>query len=235
VYLSSISIYDTSGKDRVIDESTPPNPDFLAINPYGRAKVESEKALVALHQPGVFDVVILRPGIVVGAGSDPCHRGIANWLSRSSVTHWTDGTDALPLVLVEDVADAIVLAATAAKVQTSYNLMSATTITARDYVEALSDASGNPIAQQNAAPALSFVTAAGKWALKRVAKAETGRPMLREGAMRSFQARFDNSRAKQDLNWTPTEDDHVLLKRGIRDPGILWSTGREPSSGPSQA
>lgn len=230
IYLSSISIYDSSGPGRVIDERNPPNASFLAVNPYGRAKVEVERRILQLHRPGAFEVVIVRPGIVLGDGSDPCHRGVANWISRSAVVHWTNGANPLPLVLVDDVADAIITVATRSVPSTSYNLVAGSTLTARDYMKIMGTAASLRIVEHDAADLSGYVASLAKWAAKGFNRSGAGRPPRNEGSMRAFEATFSNALACQELLWTPISDNATIGERGIARPARLWANGRPADS-----
>ncbi len=230
VYLSSIAIYDSSGPGRIIDERTVPNAAFLAVNPYGRAKLEVERQLLELHRAGEFEVVIIRPGIVLGDRSDPCHRGVANWISRSAVVHWTTGTNPLPLVLVDDVAEATITAATQSVRSTAYNLVAGSTLTARDYMRIMGSAASIRIIEHNPNELGAYATSLAKWAAKGFSRSGTGRPPRHEGAMRAFEAQFSNRLAREELLWRPTSDDADIAELGIARPARIWSTGGPVSS-----
>jgi nucleoside-diphosphate-sugar epimerase len=62
----------------------------------GSIDTACEALLMRLHCRHGFPVVIFRPGIVIGKGCPPAHRG--------------DGRHPLPLVMVEDAAQALALA-----------------------------------------------------------------------------------------------------------------------------
>lgn len=63
VFLSSVAVYGRSGEGAVDEDS--------ALEPsgaYSRSKVESERALLAMHAAGELDVRIVRPCIIYGPG-----------------------------------------------------------------------------------------------------------------------------------------------------------------------
>jgi predicted dehydrogenase/nucleoside-diphosphate-sugar epimerase len=109
-YTSSIAIYYAGKRAGTITEETPPHAGVLRANIYSRAKVENEKLLLDMHRNQGLGVVIFRPGIVLGSGGNPLHWGIAGWPFNSVPRLWGDGTAPLPIVLVEDCADALVRA-----------------------------------------------------------------------------------------------------------------------------
>lgn len=63
IFLSSIKV---NGEQTTtpFQASDKPMPE----DPYGISKMEAEEALMKLHEPGVFDVVIIRPPLIYGAG-----------------------------------------------------------------------------------------------------------------------------------------------------------------------
>ena len=104
VHFSSVMVYGFDFPDGVSESG----PLDGAGNPYCITKIEAEHALAPLHEPGVFDVFIIRPGDVYGPGSVP-------WVLRpfEAMTHglWaTIGADERPLinhVYVDNLLDGI--------------------------------------------------------------------------------------------------------------------------------
>ena len=77
---------------------------------YARAKAACDAALLAMHRDTGLDLVILRPGVVVGEGSSPFHSGLGLFNNEQHCIGWNAGRNPLPFVLAEDVADAILRA-----------------------------------------------------------------------------------------------------------------------------
>lgn len=67
VHLSSVMVHGFDFPDAVPEDG----PLDGADNPYCQTKIESEAAVLALHDPGTFDVFVVRPGDVYGPGSVP--------------------------------------------------------------------------------------------------------------------------------------------------------------------
>ena len=67
-----------------------------------------------MHHARGLPLVIARPGIVVGPGGPLQHWGIGRWHGPGAVRLWGNGRNVLPFVLVDDVADALVLILAAA-------------------------------------------------------------------------------------------------------------------------
>jgi nucleoside-diphosphate-sugar epimerase len=67
VHFSSVMVYGFDYPDGVTEDG----PVDGAGNPYCITKIAAEEALATRHEPGVFDVFIIRPGDVYGPGSVP--------------------------------------------------------------------------------------------------------------------------------------------------------------------
>src|SRR5436305_7623320 len=113
VYVSSIAaLY--AGPDRgtsVIDDSleTDPRPEGREI--YSRGKMEAERRLLELHRRRGLPLVIVRPGVVLGEGTPLQHSGLGLWVRDKHCVGWGMGDHPLPVVDVDDVAEALVLLA----------------------------------------------------------------------------------------------------------------------------
>ncbi len=67
IHFSSVMVYGFDFHDGVTESG----PLDGAENPYCTSKIEAETALLPLHQSGVFDLYVIRPGDVYGPGSIP--------------------------------------------------------------------------------------------------------------------------------------------------------------------
>ena len=96
-----------------------------------------------LHRERGLPVVIFRPGIVIGRGGSPLHWGIGMWSFDAVCQLWGRGRTPLPLVLVEDVASALVAALNVPGIEgQSFNLVAESELTAREYLAALEQYTG---------------------------------------------------------------------------------------------
>jgi nucleoside-diphosphate-sugar epimerase len=79
VYTSSTVIFDAGPRAGEIADDAAPCPAILASNHDARAKAECEALLLEQHRREALPVVIARPAIVIGRGSDPFHYGVGDW------------------------------------------------------------------------------------------------------------------------------------------------------------
>ncbi|HEX9100595.1 MAG TPA: NAD-dependent epimerase/dehydratase family protein, partial [Polyangia bacterium] len=118
-----------------VDESAGPDPKPELRSWYARAKILAEGVLGKLHRERALPVVVFRPGIVVGVGNKLSHPGIGVWVSPTVCSVVGNGCTPLPMVLVEDVAQALVLAKDAPGVDgKTFNLAGDVRPSAAEYV-----------------------------------------------------------------------------------------------------
>ncbi|WP_342618759.1 NAD-dependent epimerase/dehydratase family protein [Rhodoferax sp. GW822-FHT02A01] len=215
VHVGSISgLYLGDGGD-VITSETPPDPRPYTRNDYSHAKALADAEMLKAHRQGL-PVVLLRPGLVVGAGTSPFHGGLGFFNNDQYCVGWNDGGNALPWVLVEDCADAIVSALTSPSAPgKAYNLVGDVRPSARQYLQDLSKVLQRPLHFVPSSPTGLWLTEMGKWAVKKVAGQKVKRPYRRDILSRGLKAGFDCSDAKRDLGWTPASDPHVFHQRAL--------------------
>lgn len=64
IFISSVKVNGEETFDRPFSANDRPAPQ----DPYGVSKLEAERELMKLHQPGVFEIVVVRPPLVYGPG-----------------------------------------------------------------------------------------------------------------------------------------------------------------------
>jgi predicted dehydrogenase/nucleoside-diphosphate-sugar epimerase len=111
VHVSSLSVVDWAGSDgrSGIDESAPYEPCAELRGSYTRAKLESERLVVAAAQAGKINAVILRPGQIFGRRQPVLTAAVCRKVGPVNLV-LGDGRLQLPLVYVDDVVAAIVKA-----------------------------------------------------------------------------------------------------------------------------
>ncbi|HVH06925.1 MAG TPA: Gfo/Idh/MocA family oxidoreductase [Myxococcota bacterium] len=220
VYASTIDGYYAGAAESTITEATPLDARIATRNLYAQAKVAAETALAALQERGL-SLVIARPGIVIGRGASPMHGGVGEWSGLGAVATYGAGDAPLPLVLVDDCADALARMKDRPGLDgRSFNLVGPPLLTARGYLDAL-ERVGHLALRRTARPIWRFYAAdVAKWLVK-VAVRHPGRsrrPSRRDFASRTFRARFDASAARRELGWSPCDDAEELIARGIAAP-----------------
>ena len=198
------------------EDGADPKPELRSY--YGRAKIMAEKSLNRLHQERGLPVVIFRPGIVVGVGNTLSNPAIGVWVSPTCLTVVGNGRTPLPMVLIEDVAQALVLAKDAPGVDgRTFNLAGDVRPSAMEYCEIAAERSkrnfrvapSSPLAIQ----AFHTVVFLGKLALGCKNNVRQGSwHELKHAQMRTS---LDCSAAKKLLGWRPVADRDEFVRRAI--------------------
>ncbi len=219
-YTSSIAIYHAGKSAGTITEETPPSKGMMRVAPYSRSKVENERLLLEMQREKGLPVVIFRPGIVLGSGGNPYHWGIAAWPYSSVCNLWGDGNNPLPIVLVDDVADALVKAIQVPDIEgESLNLASPPCISANEYLDAFEQQAGIKIKRVPTPAWRMYTSALAKWALKQIGQDPNAAfPSFEDCNGRSLAAIFDCSKAERVLGWSPVKDRETLLYKGVQLP-----------------
>jgi len=217
IYTGSIDSYYSGNPADAITADTPLDPQIEARNPYARAKAAGEALLMALHRREGFPAVIFRPGIVIGKGCAPAHWGVGRFWSEGRMQFWGDGRHPLPLVLVEDVAQALLLALDKPGIEGQVFLLTGEPLlSARDYVQAVSAASGAPLRAEPTPIWQFYLQDLLKETVKHLIRhPNRRRPAYRDWDSRSHRARYDNSKAKEVLGWRPAATREALIERGV--------------------
>jgi nucleoside-diphosphate-sugar epimerase len=216
-YTGTIDSYYAGASAGTITEATPLDPRIAWRNLYARAKAASEEILVAMHRERGLPVVIFRPGIVIGRGASPLHWGIGMWSWNAICQVWGQGRNPLPLVLVEDVAQALRAALDAPGIEgQSFNLVAETDLSAMDYLAALEKEAGISFQKAPTPPWRFYATDMVKWLIKQMVRhPDERKPSYRDWETRTQRARFDCTKAREVLNWNPTCNREEIVRRGI--------------------
>ena len=136
IYTGTIDSHDSASTSNVIDSDTPLDARMTHRNLYARSKAACEALLQQMHREGGLPLVVLRPGIVVGAGNPPAHWGVGMFHSDTRAQLWGDGTTKLPLVLVDDVAEGLALGMTTPGIEgQTFLLTDEPLLSAKEYVQ----------------------------------------------------------------------------------------------------
>ncbi|MFW6049640.1 MAG: NAD-dependent epimerase/dehydratase family protein [Myxococcota bacterium] len=138
VHLSSVMVYGFHYPPGITEEGPLRGDD----NPYCTTKIQSEQALLAFHERGDMEVVVVRPGDVYGPGSQP-------WVVRP-LQLMKQGLFALPNrgrgyinpVYVDDLAEGILLALHTEHTGEAFNLTDGRAVTYTEYFGRLARLAG---------------------------------------------------------------------------------------------
>ncbi|MFN0007732.1 MAG: NAD-dependent epimerase/dehydratase family protein [Planctomycetota bacterium] len=219
VYVSSIAALDT-GRAGAIEDSlaTDPSPDARPV--YARGKIAAEKALLALRETRGLPLVIARPGVVMGAGTPMQHSGLGLWTRDNHCVGWGAGEHPLPLVWVDDVADALARIVAHAGHDLdgkALNLCASPDLGAREFVFELARASGRSL-HFHARPLVSSqLMEIGKWIVKTIGgRRDAEFPSWHDLRARSLSARIPSGTARAVLGWKPVDEREAFLDRTVR-------------------
>lgn len=217
IYTGTIDSYYSADANEIITSDSPLDSKISSRNLYARSKANCEAILIDLYRKRGFPVVIFRPGIVIGKGCPPAHWGVGMFQSATRLSYWGNGENKLPLVLVEDVVNALVLGLDKEGIEgQSFLLTDEPLLSAREYVEVVSKASGTTL---RAAPTpiwKYFLTDALKETAKHMIKHPNRKiPSYRDWDSRSHRARYDASKTKSMLGWKPAGTRDDLVNKGI--------------------
>lgn len=220
LFASSITSLYLGRRSDVITEDTLPDDRPNKRCDYAKAKILCERLLLELHHERGLPAVILRPGIVIGRGSPVQHLGLGAWPSETACVRWGRDIDrGLPLVLVDDVAEAFI-GALNADIQDvagkAFNLVGDVRLSAREYVDVLRRESERDFRLYKQSIAFWTMLELAKWTIKAAAfKPENARLTWREVAYRTGAASFDCEKTKQILAWRPENDRQTFIDKGI--------------------
>jgi nucleoside-diphosphate-sugar epimerase/predicted dehydrogenase len=218
VFTGTIDSYYAGGKAGTIDEATPLDPRIGRRNYYARAKASAEAILMDMHRTRKLPVVIVRPGIVIGAGGNPFHFGVGLWSSPSVCEVWGDGQNKLPFVLVSDVAAALFSAIQVPGIEgRSYNLVDVPLLTARDYIDQVQKKTGMRLTVYYRPIWRFYLSDLAKWPVKLCVRHpdRVRIPSYWDWESRTQKAYFDCRRARTELSWTPASDLQRMIDEGI--------------------
>lgn len=216
IYTGTIDSYYSANASEVINADTPLDADENR-NLYARSKATCERLLMEMHHKSGFPVTIFRPGVVIGKGCPPAHWGVGMFQSESRVQFWGDGQNKLPLVLVDDVASALVLALGRKDVEgQTFLLTDGPLLSGQEYVDIVSNEIGTKLRAEPTPIWKFFVIDAFKEAAKNLIKHPNRKiPSYRDWDSRSHRAQYDNSKTVSVLGWKPVANRDVLIQRGI--------------------
>jgi predicted dehydrogenase/nucleoside-diphosphate-sugar epimerase len=204
VYISSLScLYAaSSGRGTVVREDWPVEPSPTKRGAYTQAKTSAEEIVRDAVRDRHLRAVLLRPGRVFGPGMTLLTPEVARRVGNVFVV-LGDGTRELPLVYVEDVIDAIVLAAETSKFDGRvFHIVDRTRITQNQVVRDYITKKAKKARVIHVPAAIVYGLAFGFEVLSRVLDRSVPLSIYRvKSALARLQ--FDCTRAENELGWQP--------------------------------
>lgn len=213
VYVSSMSVLDQAGHKpgTPVYEKSPAEPYPEKRGAYTQTKLVAERIVVEAVREHGLPAVLLRPGQIFGPGAEKVAPSGALGLGGKWVIVGS-GDLPLPLVYVDDVVDALLLAESAGAPGEIFQLVDGTTVTQKEYAAAARQKFGDQLRVQYFPKALLMTLAFGVEVLEKILK----RPLpLSRYRVRSLRPLWpcDCSAAESRLGWKPRVGTHEGLRR----------------------
>lgn len=204
VYVSSMSVFDHAGRDPkgTMTESSALEPSPQLRGAYTQTKLDAERVVQKAIAEQGLPAVILRPGQIFGPGAEKVTPngviGLAGrWVAIGS------GSMTIPVVYVDDVVDALLLAAEApGAVGGLFNVVDTAPVTQQEYLDRVRGKLGAELKLLRV-PTWTFMTLGfGVEQLGKVLKRDVPLTRYRVRSLRPL-ANFDTRAARERLGWTP--------------------------------
>lgn len=217
IFTGTIDSYSSDDAGERIDNYTALDEQIETRNLYARSKANCESVLRGIAARTGLNVVILRPGIVIGEGSPLAHVGVARFRGPGQAEYWGAGTRKLPLVLVDDVVSALMRAKDQPNIDgQSFLVTGPPLLSARDYIRELTKWGGTAISAKPRSPWAYWLADLLKEIPKKLVRHPNRRtPTLHDWKCRAHAATFDSSGTQQALDWHPVSNASTLIARSI--------------------
>lgn len=229
VYVSSMSVLDHAGRDpaQAIDEAytLEPHPDWRGS--YTQTKLTAETCVRDAMREHGLPAVVIRPGQIVGPGSEYTTPngtlGIAGrWIAVGSAAQ------TLPLVWVDDVVDALLLAAREPKALGQVvHVVDPAIVTQGEYLDHVRRLRGKGLKLMRWPTWLLLTLAIGVEGLGKLLRRNVPLTRYRVRSLRPL-ANFDQRVARETLGWQP----RVGVRRGL---GAATGSGAAASADASSS
>lgn len=209
VLLSSVNVLGT----RNLDPATEDTPYQYSSDPAADVKIEAEKLALDYHRQHGLDVTILRPGFIYGPRDPHNLPKLISALRRGKFRFIGSRDNVIPIVHVDDVAQAMLLAARTPKARGRiYQITDGSRTTIGEFVNQLAELLDCPKPEKVLkyfVPALGCVVF--EW-LQRLRLRKKPGPITRAGLRFVGTSRFiDIRRAREELGYAP----QITLREGL--------------------
>lgn len=207
VALSTSDVFGLPHGDEVFDERSPLRP---WNEPYADTKIEAERWLWRFHRDSGMPLSMVYPGWVYGPGDRAFFPGLAAAIASGTMVFWRRGTR-LPLVYIENLVDACLLAAsTPTAVGRGYLVYDSQDLAFEDICGRIAETLGKRRPRLHVPYGLAHATASTLQIAWRLLRRSSPPPLLTVDVKAfGMEWLFSNERARQELGWTPavsTED-----------------------------
>ena len=210
VHVSSITVH---GND-VRGSADETSPFRVEANPYSSSKIAGEMLLHRLIEYDGAPVTIVRPGVIYGPRDVGSFARFATMIREGRMVVFGSGGNHVPLVYVRDVARGILQAAVSHHAAgRAYLLVNDERVTQREYLGAIAAELGVPAPTRRIPYRLALMLGAALETGARLAHRAAPPPLMRYGVqVLGGESRFDITRARQELDFSPQVD----LAEGVR-------------------
>lgn len=207
----------------VVTEEKVPGDSPEHVSPYARAKLTIERMFLSAAASGEIEVVVTRPGLVFGPGSTPylTHLPHLGLLRGDRYVLFGDGNVPLPLTYVGNMVDALIRCARVPDANGKiFTIVDDDIPTQREYVRRLAELTGRPLRVTTVPRAGAYLIGLGVESAAKLVRMPP--PTTRRLLMgKTHKVRFDCSRAKEVLGWTPVTSWEEGLQRNVE-----WASQR---------
>jgi 2-alkyl-3-oxoalkanoate reductase len=215
VHISSLSVYQVYQLERnaTVDETCPVESMAERIGPYAHAKVEAEKLAMAYADQGL-PVVVVRPGLIYGPRGAVLFPHLGYTIKNRLFAIVGSGTNLLPLTYVDNAVEGIVLAATSeTAVGRAYTIVDGDEITQKEYLRRFLTATKLDLFTVSIPfPLLLGAVKVAEQLRKRGILGSKSGPTVYGLASKYKSLRFDTTKARTELKWSPS----VTLEEGLQ-------------------
>jgi predicted dehydrogenase/nucleoside-diphosphate-sugar epimerase len=212
VYVSSLSVMDHAGRDpatRVTESSNlEPHPELRGL--YTQTKLDAERVVMNAMKSDGLPAVVIRPGQIFGPGAEQVTpNGVVALAGRWIAVG--PGAQTIPLVYLDDVVDALLLAATRDDVLgRCFNVVDPDEPSQQEYLSALAGSAAGGPSISRVPTGLFMLLAGGVELLGRILRRSVPLTRYRVRSLRPL-ANFDTTAASRDLGWQP----RVGVRQGL--------------------
>jgi 2-alkyl-3-oxoalkanoate reductase len=218
IHVSSIGVYPERPDGSVISEDDGYD-ENTGRGGYTRSKILADQLAFWYARSQSAPITVIRPATIYGPGGKNNLVRVGVKKGRYNVI-FGDGASIMPLVYVDNVVDALVLAARRDEaIGRAYNIVDDDRVTQRDYIARMGAALRRPQSTTYLPLGAVRVLAGGADLAKSALRGgKRSGPGMFSRISRSLQSvRYDTTRAKTELGWKPRIDFEEALRRVIKN------------------